>query len=437
MQKLEGQKPKGQQPKAQKTKQKKVAIIGSGIAGLSCAFHLHRDYKVTVFEKNDYLGGHTDTHTFDIDGEATNIDSGFIIFSPEHYPNFCQMIDKLGIASKKTDMSFSVVNEQTGLEYNPTNLNKLFCQRSNIVNPSFYRMLFDILRFYQCAPAILKHNDDTQTVKQYLLQHNYSNHFVQNHLFPMVSALWSATPERVEQYPIRYLVEFMQNHGLLKILNRAKWRVIQNGSFQYINAIKQLANCDFRINCKVMNIVRNKEKVTIHSANNTPEEFDAVFITAHSNQAAVLLNEPSKAERSILHAIPFQKNNVVIHTDESIMSHNKNSWASWNTRVPKTEQTICTATYWMNSLQALDKQSNIFVSLNPYQKIDKNKILKTRIYHHPVYTPQSVAARKRLHEINNQQRTFYAGAFWGWGFHEDGARTAAQAVELFKQSKWA
>ena len=421
----------------QKKQDKKIAIVGSGIAGLSCAYHLHKDYQVTIFEKNNYLGGHTDTHTFDVDGQPTNIDSGFIIFSPEHYPNFCKMIDALGISSQKTDMSFSVVNEQTGLEYNPGNPDKLFCQRQNIFRPSFYRMLFDILRFYNYSTAVLKQEDDSQTVKQYLVANGYSECFMQDHLFPMIGALWSATPERVEQYPIRYLVEFMQNHGLMKILNRSKWRVIQNGSFQYINAIKKLPNCDFRVNCGATNILRDKNKVTIHSASSEPEEFDAVFITAHSDQAINLLSTPSKPERDILQAIPFQQNNVVIHTDESIMSENKKTWASWNTRVPKSKQAICTATYWMNSLQGLNKQTNVFVSLNPYQNIDKNKVLKTRVYHHPVYTPQSVAARKRLTEINGKQRTFYAGAFWGWGFHEDGARTATQAVELFKQSEWA
>jgi len=405
----------------------KVAVVGSGIAGLTSAYHLDDEHQVTVFEKNNYLGGHNKIEQ--------RIDSGFIIFCKEFYPNFCAMLDDLGVESKPTDMSFGVFKESNGLQYNATNPNTLFCDRKNLVNPRFLRMLIDIVRFYNLAPNVLKNDDETTSVKQYLERHHYSKAFMEDHFFPMIGALWSVPPQLVHQFPIRYLVEFMKAHGLMKILNRPQWRVMKDGSNGYIQALRsKLRNTEFRVNCGVTSIIREEDRVLIHSASHEPEYFDAVIICSHADQARSMLQMPSKKEYEILGDIPFQKNNITIHTDESIMPPNRKAWSSWNVQIPANNDKHYNASYWMNLLQSLSLPENVFVSLNETREIDEAKILGKRVYHHPTYSAKSVDARRRLASINGKNRTFYAGAFWAWGFHEDGARTAVDAVNLLNKT---
>ena len=418
----------------------KIAIIGSGISGLSSAYHLDSEHQVVVYEKNNYLGGHTDTHDIDIDGSATRIDSGFIIFCPELYPNFSAMLDDLGVRSKPTDMSFGVYNQQKNLQYNATNLNSLFCQRRNLFNPQMYRMIVDIVRFYITAKQRIDADDTTMSIDEFLNKHHYSDTFREDHFFPMIGALWSIPPRIVSQFPIRYLVEFLDAHGLMKLWRRPQWRVLENGSNSYIQALKKrLNNTEFRVNCGVTNVIRDVDKVLIHSASAAPEIFDAVIFAVHSDQAKMLLQKPSAAENEILGNIPFQSNDIVVHSDESVMPPVKSAWSSWNVHFDASqpgERTInhYNACYWMNSLQGLTIKTNIFVSLNEKRPIDPNKILKKRVYHHPTYSKSSLQARRRLPEINGQNRTFYVGAFWAWAFHEDGARSAVEAVALLNQA---
>ena len=413
----------------------KTAIIGSGIAGVSAAYHLDKaGHETTIFEKANYFGGHTDTHTFDINGESINVDSGFIVFAKEYYPHFSQMLEELGISSKPTEMSFSASNPVTGLVYNATDINKLFCQRKNILNPKFYRMITDIIRFYQSADKILAHYDETATASEYFKQHRFSKIFQEDHIYPMIGALWSTPPGLVKHYPIRFLVEYMQGHGMMNLWNRPEWQVLQNGSFEYQQKLKkQLRHCSWRLNCGVTNIIREDDRVLIHSASAEPEYFDSVIIACHSDQAKMILQKPSTAERDILSAIGFEANTVTIHTDNSIMPNNRLAWASWNTHVSTDPSATCSATYWMNALQGLDTKTDIFVSLNENRHINSKNILKKRHYHHPSYTVKSVAARRRLSEINGKNRTAYAGAYWGWAFHEDGARSGFEAAQLLIQ----
>ncbi len=416
-------------------KMKKIAIIGAGISGLSTAYHLHRDYQVTIFEKQDYFGGHTDTHTFFIDGKNVNIDSGFIIFCPEFYPNFSAMLDQLSVESQATNMSFSAHNQVTGTIYNATTLNKLFCQRRNIVSPRFLRMLFDIVRFYRLSPTALESGNTQTTVKEYLTQHRYGASFMQDHLFPMISALWSATPERVEQFPIQHLVEFFQKHGLMKLINRPQWRVIKNGSSSYIQALRDTLNCQWLKNSSVDTVERYSDHVLIRSQGQQ-HEFDAVVFATHSDQTLSIIDKPSVDERQILGAIQFEDNQVIVHTDESIMHQNKKSWASWNTEVPhigdSTSTTVCTANYWMNSLQGLKLKTNVFTTLNTSHRIDPNKVLAQRNYSHPIFTAKSVSAQKQKAALDGKNRSYFVGAYWGWGFHEDGARSAVNVSEMIK-----
>lgn len=415
---------------------KKIAIIGGGIAGLSSAFHLHRDYDITVFEKEDYVGGHTDTHELSIEGKKVQIDSGFIVFCRQYYPHFCQMLDQLNVPSKTTTMSFSARNHQTGVVYNATSLNKLFCQRRNLLNPSFYGMLFDLIRFYRTSPKVLKSQDTSTSVKQYLDDNGYGKAFENDHLFPMISALWSATPERVAQFPIRHLVDFLYKHGMMNLFKRPEWRVISNGSHSYVKALKEQLSCQWQTNSAVQCLKRTDSGVTIVTTDQQ-HQFDAVIIATHSDQALALLDQPSEHEKAILGAIKFENNHVVVHTDDSIMHPNKQAWASWNTEVPSVldpaSQRCCTANYWMNLLQDLPIKTNVFTTLNSQHRIASDKVLKERHYAHPIFTKDSVAAQKKLPLINGKNHTFYVGAYWGWGFHEDGARSAAQSCELLKQ----
>ncbi len=417
------------------TKEANIAIIGGGIAGLSSAYHLHQQARVTLYERNTKLGGHTDTHSFELDGQTVRIDSGFIIFCPQYYPHFSAMLDDLGVASKATDMSFSAFNRQTGTVYNATNPNKLFCDRRNLVKPAFWRMLFDIVRFYQQSPSQVKQLDnELETVDDYLRRNGYGSGFVNDHLLPMISALWSATPERVKLFPIKHLVDFFQAHGLMKLVARPQWLVVKNGSASYVEALQAKLNCEWRLGASIAQINREADGIIIEEASGKKRRFDAVIMACHADTSLELLGDSTQAEKDILGAIPFEKNHVVVHTDDSIMHPNKRAWASWNTEVPHASNPnslgCCTANYWMNSLQGLTVKRNVFTTLNGVNRITEDKILAERYYSHPVFTPQSVAAQRRLPEINGKQNTYYAGAYWGWGFHEDGARSAWQSAQL-------
>ena len=416
----------------------KIAIIGSGISGLSCAYHLDNNNDIVVYEKNNYIGGHTNTHSVNIDGETMNIDSGFIIFCRELYPNFCAMLDTLKVESKLTNMSFSVHDQVNNFIYNATNLNSLFCQRKNLLKPKIYRMIFDLIRFYSSAKSVLKSDDYETSVGTFLSQHHYSKTFQEDHLFPMLGALWSTPPQFIRLFPIHYLVEFMHAHGLMNIWQRPDWEVLRDGSNGYIKALKKhLKNTEFRVNCASTNVIRDENGVLIHAASCEPERFDAVIFATHADQAKIILQQPSKAEREILGSIPFERNNVVMHTDESIMPPIKSAWSSWNVHFERQKQEQQTQhynlTYWMNSLQSLNIKKNVLISLNEKRAISKESILKTTTYHHPKYSAKSVNARKRLNEINGKNNTFYVGAYWAWGFHEDGARTAINAVKLLQK----
>lgn len=418
-------------------KMKRLAIIGSGISGLTTAFELHQQYDITIFEKEGYFGGHTDTHELVIDSRKVNIDSGFIIFCPEFYPNFCRMLSQLEVESQKTDMSFSVFNPASDLVYNATSIAKLFCQRRNLFRPRFYRLLLDIVRFYSRAHGVLKKDDRQMTVAEYLEANNYSKSFADDHLLPMISALWSATPNYVLQFPIHHLVDFFQNHGLLELANRPQWYVVKNGSNTYVKALREQLKVSWHSGSEVTKVKRGKS-IEVVTKNGQAHMFDAVVFATHSDQALSIIEKPSDHEKAILGAIPFQKNHVLVHTDTSVMHPNKRSWASWNTYVPNTIDTnqsehVCTANYWMNSLQGLDLKVDVFTSLNSDHKINANQVLAERFYQHPIFTPHSVAAQKRKSQIDGQNASYFVGAYWGWGFHEDGARSAAQVSKLIRE----
>src|SRR5579875_175613 len=405
----------------------RIAVIGSGIAGLASAWLLSRVHEVTLFEANDYLGGHTHTHDIVLHGQHYAVDTGFIVHNPSHYPLLTRFLDELGVASQPTTMSFSVRNEATGLEYNATSLGGLFCQRRNLVSRRFHGMLRDILRFYREAPALLDGADPGPTLGEYLAAHRYGDAFRDEHLVPMASALWSSPSRQILDFPARYLAAFMANHQMLQVRGRPEWRVVRGGSASYVRALRALWDVHERPGCPVHALHRDAAGVEVkHAAGR--ERFDHAVLACHSDQALAMLADASEAERAVLGAIPYQENDVVLHTDARLLPRKRKAWAAWNAAIPREAGAACTVSYCMNLLQGLDAPEPFVVTLNRTGAIDRAKILRRMRYHHPVYTHAAVAAQRRKAEIQGVRRTWFAGAYWGFGFHEDGMRSGVDVA---------
>jgi predicted NAD/FAD-binding protein len=404
-----------------------IAVVGSGIAGLASAWLLSREHEVTLYEANDYLGGHTHTHDVEIGGRGYAVDTGFIVFNPPHYPLLHKLFDELDVASQPTTMSFAVKNERSGLEYNATDLPGLFCQRRNLASPRFWRMLRDIARFYHEAPALLEHTDAGPDLGEYLAANRYSDAFRDDHLVPMASALWSSPSAQILKFPAKYLVRFMANHQMLQVRGRPQWRVVKGGSQAYVRALREVWRVHERIGDAVTRITRGPQRVRVESMSGSAD-YDQTVLACHSDQALALLGDASEREREILGAMPYQENDTVLHTDASLLPRRSRAWAAWNAIVPRDASEHCTVSYCMNQLQSLDCAEPIVVTLNRTAQIAPQKILKRLRYHHPVYTQASVAAQQRKAEIQGTSRTWFAGAYWGWGFHEDGMRSAVDVA---------
>lgn len=401
----------------------RIAVVGSGIAGLASAWLLSRKHEVTLFEANDYFGGHTHTHSVQQAGNTYRIDSGFIVHNPTHYPLLTRMFEQLGVASKPTTMSFSVHSEASGLEYNAATLDTLFCQRRNLLSPRFLGMVRDLSRFYREAPALLLQRENMTSLGDYLQQHGYGAAFRDEHLIPMASALWSSPPTQILQFPVRYLVQFMANHQMLQVSDRPQWRVVRDGSSTYVAALRARWKVRERLNCPVRSIVRHEAGVVVESVAGV-EAFDQVVLACHSDQALRLLGDANEREASILGAMSYQANDTVLHTDATVLPRQRKAWAAWNVWLPRDPDAACTVSYCMNLLQGLKSPDPFVVTLNRSESIDPDKVLARMRYHHPVYTRASVQAQTRKAEIQGWRRTWFAGAYWGWGFHEDGMRSA-------------
>jgi uncharacterized protein len=401
----------------------RIAVVGSGISGLASAWLLSREHAVTLFEANDYFGGHTHTHAVEHEGQRLQVDSGFIVFNPAHYPLLTKLFAELGVETQPTTMSFSVRNAASGLEYNAANLDTLFCQRRNLLSPRFWGMLRDLLRFYREAPALLTTAGEGPTLGNYLAARRYGAAFRDEHLLPMAAALWSAPASRILEFPAQYLVRFMANHQMLQLRDRSAWRVVSGGSASYVRALRARWRVDERLSCPVRSVRRGTGGVQIVSAAGT-EHFDRVVLACHSDQSLGLLADPSDREREILGAIPYQDNEAVLHTDATLLPIDRKAWAAWNAFVPAAQSEVCTVSYCMNLLQGLTSREPLVVTLNRSSAIDPAKMLRCMSYRHPVYTQASVAAQSRRAEIQGVRRTWFAGAYWGWGFHEDGIRSA-------------
>ena len=408
-----------------------IAVVGSGIAGLASAWWLSRRHRVTLFERNDYLGGHTHTHEVDVGGRTVAVDSGFIVFNQRHYPLLSSLFDTLGVESQPTVMSFSVHDERSGLEYNATSLDGLFCQRRNLLSPRFWRMLLDLRRFYRDAPALRAGDGDGPTLGEYLAQGGYGDLFVRDHLVPMASALWSSPAGNVLQFPARHMLRFMDNHQMLQVSGRAPWRVVKGGSARYVDALRANWTVEERLRCPVRAVRRDGEAVWIESANGR-ERFDQVVMACHSDQTLALLGDADPLEREVLGAIRYQPNEAVLHTDERLLPRNRKAWAAWNAHVPREDGAQCTVSYCMNQLQGLDVDTPLVVTLNRTHAIRPERVLRTMQYAHPIHDHAMVRAQARRAQLQGRRRTWFAGAYWGWGFHEDGIRSAHELVQALE-----
>lgn len=409
----------------------KIAIIGTGISGMVAAHLLHEDHDIVVYEAEDYVGGHT--HTIDVHhvGATYAVDTGFIVFNERNYPNFVKLLKRLDVPWQPSGMSFSFRDERTGLEYRPSSLNTLFVQRRNLLRPSFFRMVAGIFRFRRAARDLLRTGDDDLTLGAFLRSKRFSKAFIHQFIIPMGAAIWSADPTQFEQFPARYFAQFFHNHGFLNIRNQPQWLAIRGGSRQYVEKLIRPFRDRIRLSSPVVSIRRRNSRVEVRAKDRDREEFDYAIIAAHADQALAMLSDPSGAERTILGAFPYQENRTVLHTDVSFLPLRRSAWASWNYLAPKVSGDRVIMTYDMNILQTIRAPVEFCVSLNPHRLIEPGKVLRRMTYHHPVYTKKGPAAQRRWEVINGPNRTYFCGAYWGYGFHEDGVKSALSVCRHF------
>ncbi len=414
----------------------KIAVIGSGISGLTCAYYLSAEHDVHVFENESRIGGHTATKDVHLDGRDYKIDTGFIVFNNWTYPNFIRLLAELNVPWRDSEMSFSVNCERTGLQYAGSSIDTLFAQRKNILSISYLRMLKDIYRFNHEAVEDLEAGKlkAGTTLGEYLKENGYSKQFHEHYLIPMGAAIWSSSVDDMFDFPLEFFVRFFKNHGLLNIKNRPKWKTIVNGSQAYLKPISKPFEHNIRLNTKVEYIKREDDCVKIKIENQEEEIFDHVILATHSDQALSLLANPSDAERSILSAIPYKMNDVVLHTDSSLLPSNAKVRASWNYTISKEDADAATLTYDMNTLQGIDSTHDFLVTLNQPDKINQSKVLGHYQYSHPQFTLGTIAAQNRWVEINHH-RTWFCGAYWRNGFHEDGVFSALRVVNAIQGEK--
>jgi uncharacterized protein len=409
----------------------RVAIVGAGIAGLTCAHLLHPEHEITVFEADDRPGGHTRTVEVETERELHRVDTGFIVYNDRNYPAFERLLERLGVVTQPSDMSFSVSDGRGEFEYNGASPNGLFARRSSLVRPSFHRMVRDLLRFNREAPALIGLNGSGPTLLDFLDEGGYSREFVERLIVPHAAAVWSADPRALRHFPASLLAEFFANHGMFGFTGRPNWRTVSGGSSRYVERLTAPMRDRLRLSTPVARIERFADRVDVTPAGGCAEAFDEVIVAAHSDQALAMLADPSPAEAELLGAIPYQPNEVVLHTDASLLPRRRRAWASWNFHLQEAPTDRTTVTYHMNRLQALDAEREFCVTLNRTEAIDPARMLGVREFAHPVFTHAALAAQGRWQEISGVRRTHYCGAYWGSGFHEDGVQSGVRVCERF------
>jgi len=412
----------------------KIAIVGTGISGLVSAHRLHLEHEIVVYEASERIGGHTHTVPVEAADGTHWVDTGFIVFNDRNYPRFEALLDELGVPSQPSHMSFSVSDGRGRFEYSGTPWG-LFARPAHLLSPSFLRMLRDWRRFNREARALIGMNGTAPSLGHWLEQQGFSRHFVERLIVPQASAVWSADPAQMWAFPASFMAEFFENHGMYSLRDRPRWRTVSGGSRSYVEAIAAPWRDRVRTGAPVRRIERLADRVRVEADGCESDEFDQVVIATHPDQALAMLADPSEAEREVLGAIPYQRNEAVLHTDASLMPRRRAAWASWNFHLTPEPGAGTTVTYWMNHLQRLRSREQYFVTLNRTGEIDPAKVIRKISYDHPVYTKEGVAAQARHAEISNPaRRTHYCGAYWGWGFHEDGVVSANRAVEAIAGS---
>jgi predicted NAD/FAD-binding protein len=412
----------------------RIAIIGGGVSGLVTAYLLAREHEVTVFEAGRRAGGHTNTVRVDTAYETHHIDTGFIVFNDRNYPNFERLLDRLDVAGQPSSMSFGVSDGNGDFEYTGGSPNGLFAKRAHLVTPWFHRMIADLSRFQRSARELLSGDDNGPSLGDWLEQQRFSRPFIERLIVPQASAVWSADPRQMWSFPARFLMEFFDNHGMLGFRDRPRWRTVRGGSYRYVEAL--LAGFDGRIwlDTPVTRVTRADDQVLVTSRGAEPRRFDEVVLATHSDQALQILGDATAREHELLRAIPYQANEAVLHTDTAMLPRRRRAWASWNYHLTEAPGDRTTVTYHMNRLQSLTADQEFCVTLNRTGEIDPARVISTIAYAHPVFTTEGVRAQRRLHEISGRNRTHFAGAYWGWGFHEDGVVSAQRVAARFGAS---
>lgn len=411
----------------------RIAVIGAGISGSLAARLLSTKHEVTLFEANRYAGGHANTVDVELGGQRFAVDTGFMVFNRQTYPHFCQLLKLLDVHVQLSDMSFSVRNSNTGLEYQGSSLNGLFARRRNAFNAAYCKMLLDIVRFNRRATSAVTTGkiDDQMTVGDFLDECRIGGRFVTDYLVPMSAAIWSANPETILGFPARFMLGFFANHGLIQVRNRPQWLTIPGGSRRYVAALLAPLGEQVRLGTPVSSVTRTGDGVTVQLEDGLPESFDQVVFATHADQTLRMLGDATPTEQELLRAFPYQPNEAVLHTDSSLMPSCQRAWASWNYHIPRGEQLTASVTYDLSRLQNHASPEPILLTLNETESIDPDKVIRKFTYHHPGYSQASIAAQRRHSEISGENKTHYCGAYWGYGFHEDGVNSALAVARYF------
>jgi predicted NAD/FAD-binding protein len=411
----------------------KIAIVGSGISGLTAGYLLAPLHEVHLFESEERLGGHTHTHSIEVASGSYNIDTGFIVFNDRNYPNFTKLMNQLKIESQPSSMSFSVKSPHYNLEYNGTTLNSLFCQRRNLLRPSFYRMIKDIIRFNKEATNyFLVHKEDPQdgvTLESYLEKNNYSQEFTEHYIMPMGAAIWSASREEMRQFPLHFFVRFFHHHGMLTVDDRPQWRVLKGGSSSYLSKITERFKNNIHLGKPVVSVIREEKSIRLKTVDQE-FEFDHVIFASHADQAMKIFSNPTEIEKEIMNGFAYRPNDILLHTDLSVLPKRKLGHAAWNYYLPEKLKERVAVTYHMNILQGIKSPETFLVSLNMDEYIDPKKVIKEIKYSHPVYNLGAVKSQKRWSEISGRDRIHFCGAYWASGFHEDGVKSGLRVAQM-------